>query len=52
MKEKFSVVDWIGYLVGVVVIGFILFILVWPVIDPTPDKSSPLNENFKHLTGK
>lgn len=52
MKEKFSVVDWIGYLVGVVVLGFILFILIWPVIDPTPDKSSSLNENFKHLAGK
>jgi hypothetical protein len=50
MKEKTSIVDYIGSFIGVVVIGFILFILVWPLIDPTPNKSSTLKENAQQLT--
>ncbi|MBT3513783.1 MAG: hypothetical protein HOB32_11515 [Nitrospina sp.] len=50
MKEKTSLIDHIGNLIGIVVIGFILFILVWPIIDPTPNKSSTLKENAHHLT--
>ena len=50
MKEKTSIVDYIGSFIGVVVIGFILFILVWPMIDPTPNKSSTLKENAQQLT--
>ena len=49
-KEKTSIIDHIGNLIGIVVIGFILFILVWPVIDPTPNKSSSLKENARNLT--
>ena len=49
-KEKTSLIDHIGNLIGIVVIGFILFILVWPVIDPTPNKSSTLKENARNLT--
>ncbi|SVB06699.1 uncharacterized protein METZ01_LOCUS159553 [marine metagenome] len=49
-KEKISLIDHIGNLIGIVVIGFILFILVWPVIDPTPNKSSTLKENARNLT--
>ena len=49
-KEKNSLIDHIGNLIGIVVIGFILFILVWPVIDPTPNKSSTLKENARNLT--
>ena len=52
MKEKASLIDGIGYCVGVVVIGFIIFILIWPIIDPTPDKSSTLKENAEHLNLK
>lgn len=51
-KEGFSIIDWIGYLIGVVVFCFILFILLWPVIDPTPDKSSSLKKNMEAVTGK
>jgi len=49
-KEKISLIDHIGNLIGIVVIGFILFILIWPVIDPTPNKSSTLKENARNLT--
>lgn len=52
MKEKFSLVDWIGCLIGVVVVGFVLFILIWPIIDPTPNKSSSLKENLERVYGK
>ena len=34
------------------VAGFIIFILIWPLIDPTPDKSSSLKENIQKATGK
>ena len=46
-KEKFSFFDWIGFVIGIVVAGFILFILVWPIIDPTPNKSASLKKNFE-----
>lgn len=49
-KEKFSVVDWIGFIIGVIVTTFIVFILIWPLIDPTPEKSSTLQENVKRIT--
>ncbi len=49
-KEKTSLIDHIGNLIGIIVIGFILFILAWPVIDPTPNKSSTLKENARNLT--
>ena len=51
-KEKYGVIDWIGSLIGFVVTGFIIFILVWPLIDPTPDKSSSLKENIHKATGE
>ena len=51
-NEKYSLIDWIGSLIGFVVIGFIVFILLWPLIDPTPDKSSSLKENIHKATGK
>ena len=51
-NEKYSLIDWIGGLIGFVVIGFIVFILLWPLIDPTPDKSSSLKENIHKATGK
>jgi len=50
MKEKTSLIDHIGNLIGIVVIGFVLFILAWPILDPTPNKSSTLKENARHLT--
>jgi hypothetical protein len=50
MKEKTPLIDHIGSFIGVVVIGFVLFILAWPIIDPTPNKSSTLKENARHLT--
>ena len=49
-KERFTLVDWIGTLIGVVVFGFILFILLWPLIDPTPDESSSLKKNLEAVT--
>lgn len=52
MKEKWSLIDSIGYLIGIIVVGFILLILIWPAIDPTPDKSSTLKENAEKLTSK
>ena len=51
-KEKYSLIDWIGSLIGFVVIGFIVFILLWPLIDPTPDKSSSLKENIHKAIGE
>ena len=51
-KEKYSLIDWIGSVIGIVVIGFIVFILIWPLIDPTPNKSSSLKENINEATGK
>ena len=51
-KEKYSVIDWVGYVIGIVVAGFIIFILIWPLIDPTPDKSSSLKENIHKATGE
>jgi hypothetical protein len=50
MKEKASIIDYIGIFIGIIVIGFIIFILVWPIIDPTPNKSSTLKENAQRLT--
>jgi len=50
MKEKTPLIDHIGSFIGIVVIGFILFILAWPMIDPTPNKSSTLKENARKLT--
>ncbi len=52
MKEKFSIIDGIGYIIGIVVVSFILFILIWPIIDPTPNKSATLQENIGQLTPK
>ena len=51
-KEKDTMIDWIGNVIGFVVIGFIIFILIWPLIDPTPNKSSSLKENIQNATGK
>ena len=51
-KEKYDLIDWIGSVVGIVVAGFIIFILLWPLIDPTPDKSSSLRENIHKATEK
>ena len=51
-KESFSLIDWIGSAIGFVVIGFIIFILIWPFIDPTPEKSSSIKENIHQATGK
>ena len=52
MKEKSSLIDYIGYTIGIIVVGFILFILAWPIIDPTPNKSSTLKENAQKLISK
>ena len=49
-KENTSLIDLIGNFIGIVVIGFVLFILAWPIIDPTPNKSSTLKENARQLT--
>ncbi|GIS84225.1 MAG: hypothetical protein CM1200mP16_05250 [Nitrospina sp.] len=51
-KESFSLIDWVGSAIGFVVIGFIIFILIWPLIDPTPEKSSSIKENIHQATGK
>ena len=45
-EEKYGLMDWIGSAIGILVAGFIIFILIWPLIDPTPDKSSSLKENI------
>jgi|TARA_B110000438_G_scaffold289756_1_gene324681 hypothetical protein len=52
VKEKYGLIDWIGFVIGIVVAGFIIFILIWPLIDPTPGKSSSLKENIHKATGK
>jgi|TARA_B100000929_G_scaffold211912_1_gene169100 large-conductance mechanosensitive channel len=51
-KGKYSLIDWIGSVIGFVVIGFIVFILLWPLIDPTPNKSSSLKENIHKAIGE
>ncbi len=51
-QEKYTLIDWIGSVIGFVVVGFIVFILIWPLIDPTPEKSSSLKENIHKATGK
>ena len=51
-KEKDTIIDWIGNVIGFVVICFIIFILIWPLIDPTPNKSSSLKENIHKAIGK
>ncbi len=49
-KEKFSIFDWIAFTIGFIVVGFITFILLWPLIDPTPDRSANIHENLNALT--
>ena len=51
-EEEYSLMDWVGTAIGIVVAGFIIFILIWPLIDPTPDKSSTLKENIQKATEK
>lgn len=51
-EEKYGLMDWVGSVIGIVVAGFILFILIWPLIDPTPDKSSSIKENIHQATGQ
>jgi len=51
-EEEYSLMDCVGTAIGIVVAGFIIFILIWPLIDPTPDKSSTLKENIQKATGK
>ena len=51
-EDKYGLMDWVGSAIGIVVAGFIIFILIWPLIDPTPDKSSSLKENIHKATGK
>jgi hypothetical protein len=51
-KEKYTLMDCVGSVIGVMVAGFIIFILIWPLIDPTPEKSSTLKENIHKATGK
>ena len=51
-EEEYSLMDWVGTAIGIVVAGFIIFILIWPLIDPTPDKSSTLQENIQKATEK
>jgi len=48
-NEKFSFFDWLGFVVGIVVAAFIVFILIWPLIDPTPNQSSSIKENVESL---
>ena len=50
-KESFSLIDWVGSAIGFVVIGFIIFILIWALIDRTPEKSSSIKENIHQATG-
>ena len=50
--EEYSLMDCVGTAIGIVVAGFIIFILIWPLIDPTPNKSSTLKENIQKATGK
>lgn len=51
-EAKYGLMDWIGVVIGIVVAGFIIFILIWPLIDPTPNKSSSLKENIHKAIGK
>lgn len=51
-KENFSIFDWFAVGLGVLVVGFILFILLWPFIDPTPERSSSIKQNIESLGGK
>ena len=51
-EEEYSLMDWVGTAIGIVVAGFIIFILIWPQNDTTPDKSSTLKENIQKATGK
>ncbi len=51
-EEKYGLMDWIGSAIGIVVAGFIIFILIWPLIDPTPDKSSSIKVNIQKATEK
>ncbi len=51
-EEKYGLMDWVGTAIGIMVAGFIIFILIWPLIDPTPNKSSTLKENIQKATGK
>ena len=51
-EEQFGFIDWVGFAIGIVVAGFIIFILIWPLIDPTPDKSSSIKENIHQATAK
>jgi len=51
-EEKYGLMDWIGSAIGILVAGFIIFILIWPLIDPTPNKSSSLKENIHKATEK
>ena len=51
-EDKYGLMDLVGSAIGIVVAGFIIFILIWPLIDPTPDKSSSLKENIHKATGK
>ena len=51
-EEKYGLMDLVGSVIGILVAGFIIFILIWPLIDPTPDKSSSLKENFHKATEK
>ncbi len=51
-EEEYSLMDWVGAAIGIVVAGFIIFILIWPLIDPTPDKSATLKEKIQKATGK
>ncbi|MCF8722278.1 hypothetical protein LQ236_000298 [Nitrospina gracilis] len=51
-KEKFAFIDWFGFIIGVVVTSFLVFILIWPLIDPTPERSSTLQENLEQVAPK
>ena len=48
-KEEFSIFDWAAFTIGIVVLGFILIILIWPLIDPTPDRSANIQDNLDAL---
>ena len=51
-EEEYRLMDCVGTAIGIVVAGFVIFILIWPLIDPTPDKSSTLKENIQKATEK
>tara|TARA_B100000686_G_C16794370_1_gene981197 strand:- start:181 stop:795 length:615 start_codon:yes stop_codon:yes gene_type:complete len=48
-KDRFSIFDWVGFAIGVIVTAFILLILIWPFIDPTPNRSTSLKNNLNSL---